>query len=388
MNRPVSTVTFVLAASMAIGCIDATPLTRAVVRTDSAGIEIVRSEGPDRSYDFPPRSESYLQDTDGTPYIFSGTTPQWVRTSRAAETFVIVTDKRAVARFDSLGRFSRLIGKHGRGPGEFLAPLMMMLYEDTIAVSDGFKRSLLRWSHFGDSLIAQITWPEDARVGRVYAVRGGDALSSSEGERAGAPVGTLGWSSDSAPLITFPSPEVVLVTVPCRPGPLERAAYFAPRFHVATAGSFTVTAGTARYEVWLLDEDGIARSIRRSYEERPPRASEVKLAAGSGFRTTMANGARCSVSARELIDSVGVAEVYPAIHGLSVTRDGSIWVSRTFTRNEIGDVDQFAPDGSYLRTWRNAPLPLASLPDGRLIVPREDEYSGGTLLELVRLPDA
>lgn len=374
-----------LLALTVLGCSEPSQ-SELLTRADSAGIEIVYSAGPDRIQDFPAPGSNYLLDTDGSPYLFTQYTPQWVRTSSSGDVVVIASDRHALARFDSGGRFHGLVGKRGQGPGEFGAPFTLMLRGDTIAATDGFKRAVLRWSHLGDSLLPQITWPEDQQVGTVYAVHGEDALAAGSGDRNGRPWRTLGWVSDSAPLISFPAPQVITVTLPCSGGmPTRRHAYLTPQLHIATSDSLVVVVGVERYEVWILDDDGVVRSIRRAHVPRPPTESEVKLAAGRGLRHTI-NGVSCSVSARDMIDSVGVADVYPAVHDLSITSDGSIWVSRTFTREEDGDVDQFALDGSYLGTWRNAPLPLAVLPDGRLIVRRSDENSGGLLLEIVRLP--
>lgn len=362
---------------------EATPH-QALARSDSGGIELVSSAGGEVVSRFPAAADSFLMELDGTPRIFSGSSRQWVRVSPHGDVFVIASDLRAILRFDAAGHPVSQIGKRGNGPGEMMLPLTLMLRGDTVAVVDATKRALLRWSSYGDSLLGQLSWPENQKLGTVLALAGENVLSVGEMSERRQAWGTVGWTGRPHPLIAFAMPPIVLINLPCDSRPTERAAILSPRLHISTLDETAVVAGTERYELWVSDRNRLVRSIRREIESRPPTKSEVSLAAGRGYRLTM-NGRKCSVSATELIERVGVASVFPAIHGLSLTADGSIWVLRTFSRETAGTVDQFSLGGTYLRTWHNASLPLGSLPDGRLLVPREDEESGGTLIELVRL---
>lgn len=367
-------------------CRPATPAALGTTRTDSAGVEIVVSSGVDVSLDFPDPAGQSLLGQDGTPYIFGMSTPQWVRTTAAGDVLVLDTDLRAVVRFDSAGRQSGTIGGRGEGPGEFRRPLSLMLNADTISVYDPLKRAILRWTGNGETLIAQQTLDTTVAVGTPYARRGGSVLFEIDVEIDGQRHGALSWSTDSTPLLSFPFPPTTMISLGCRDRPIERAQLFSPRFHVATDGSSVVAAGTAEYQIWIISDSGIVRSIRRDVPTRAPTRAEVRIQAGRGYSSTI-NGRKCSLSAAELIERSGVAAVFPAVHGLAITADGHTWVMRSFQRESRGTVDEFDSTGVYLRTWRDAPLPLGMMPDGRVIVPRDDQDSGGTLLQVVRLPE-
>lgn len=368
----------------ALGCADRPISAPAVTRADSAGIEIVVSSGPDSIVRFPIDEVTYLLDPGGVRAVFSNSTPQWVRASARGDIFVLDLDSRAIKRFGANGGYVGSVGQRGGGPGELMAPVTLLLSGDTLAVVDAGKRAVVRWASMGDSVLPQLTFPENRRVGTGYILRGDAILSSTDALVDATAYGAIQWSDMDSPTLRFELPEVT--RIPCGARPLERPPLLAFRFHVAASQTSFVAAGTARYEVWRGDTV-LRQSIRREYVPRPPTRQEISLAAGRGFRRTMANGGGCSLSASELQAAVGVVTQMPAIHGLRITEDGRVWVRRSFSRSLRGDVDEFDASGAYIRTWRSGALPVASLADGRVIVALDDADSGGISLGIVRLVD-
>jgi hypothetical protein len=72
------------------------------------------------------------------------------------------------------------------------------------------------------------------------------------------------------------------------------------------------------------------------------------------------------------------------VQGLSLTKDGTMWVQRSL-RNEPPVLDVFGSDGAYAGTVRGFGLPLGLLPNGELLVPQEDEESGGFVITRLRV---
>ena len=56
-----------------------------------------------------------------------------------------------------------------------------------------------------------------------------------------------------------------------------------------------------------------------------------------------------------------------------------MWVQRSL-RSEPPVLDVFDSDGAYAGTLKGFGLPVGLLPNGELLLPREDEESGGSVI--------
>ncbi len=144
------------------------------------------------------------------------------------------------------------------------------------------------------------------------------------------------------------------------------------------------TSTGAGYEVSILERGRRVRSVRRDVPLRTPDSETIRLAAGRGVRATL-GGSRCVVDPQDLAEIAGTASTVPAVHGITVLSDRSLFVQRTLAGESTQRVDYFDSEGVYQGTLRGVQLPVGRLPDGRLLVPRPDEETGGHTLALIRL---
>ncbi len=381
----------VLVAGALGGC-DASAVREAVLtvaRVDSGGVElVVNRAGYQRVIPFAAGQDSFLLDESGEPFLFTGM-PVWAaRTLRNGTTAIIPQQQSRVALFDAVGRHAGYLGSRGGGPGEFRLPLSVVSKGDTVSVYDPMRLAVQRWVVPAMTLLPQIS---------IVAERQGATMLALAGERRFVTVGRavgdssivrLGWENDSAGVVQFTFSRGSLLPLPCMPFPERRPPLLSPRLHAVSYEDVVAASGSTDYRIVLLKSGRVWRVIRREVPVRTADRHAVSLTAGRGIRASMSTGETCSLSPSELADAVGAADVVPAIQGLSLTADGSLWVQRTLRDEEPSLVDQFDSTGAYVRTLEGAQLPIGSLPDGRVLFPIRDEDTGGIFVELVRLPDA
>lgn len=159
---------------------------------------------------------------------------------------------------------------------------------------------------------------------------------------------------------------------------------FSPQLTWAASGPRIVANVGPAYEIWMHEGARVIAGVRRAVTPRAPTSDDVRLLYPNGMR--MRGGSvECTASPEEVAEELGVADVFPAVHGLALLSDGTIWVERVPSRGDLRVVDVFAPDGAYAGTMRDRSMPVAVMPGGDLLVPREDEDSGGTVLTRVKV---
>ena len=375
-------------ATMLGGCTpqDAAVAASQTSRSDSAGILVVTSaQVNDRVVSLPTPADSFFTDDTGAPFIFTSIGATVARTTPEGITFVVSSQDATIYVFDESGRYRRNIGRRGDGPGEMRLPYSVRIFHDTIVVYDPMRLALLRWADGGQQLLPQFNVEDSDQGTTPFAFRQDKLLALRHSVAGDSSVASLSWSADSTSLLEFRYPVGVVLPLPCVPIPMRRRPLLSPTVHESSYDRRVVVSGDAEYVVWVLEDDVVTMSVRRSISPRPVDRRSIELAAGPGLRASL-GGSRCSISPTDLAKLVGAASVVPAIHGLSLTSDMSLWVKRTLRGERPSLVDQFDETGAYVRTLRNAELPIGVLPDGRLLIPVEDEDSGGMVVALVRPP--
>jgi hypothetical protein len=109
----------------------------------------------------------------------------------------------------------------------------------------------------------------------------------------------------------------------------------------------------------------------------PPAPATAELAGaehpdGFGVRVAGAN-LNCRMSGEDAAKILGYAPVVPAVRGLMVAPDGTLWVRRNPPAANLGTFDLFDEDGAYVGTLQDIPVPVAFLPDGSILGIEKDE---------------
>jgi hypothetical protein len=113
------------------------------------------------------------------------------------------------------------------------------------------------------------------------------------------------------------------------------------------------------YEIDVFRRGVLVRKITRAVKPRPASRELALQEVRDGHELTAP--VRCRISPSELVDARGFAENVPAISGLAVAPDGSVWVRRGFVSGEDEPtIDIYGPDGAYLGTLpAGSPFPVA-----------------------------
>lgn len=362
-------------------CNRAAPDAGDVVRTDSAGVRIVTSGAADRELPWRFERIDVLRDSAGDPWLFTRASARTVITDRAGRTYAL--DDRRIVRFGRDGRQELVIGRRGQGPGEMELPTAIGAQGDSIFALDPLRAALVRW---GPTFAPIAQLPLTGALGNVdrIAFRTGGFWAHRREFAEG--VYTLSLIADTAggpPLHRVQQPRATMVRM-CNGG-ISWPPFFSPRINWAATGPRVLVNAEPGYVLWLHEGARIVASVRRPLTPRAPRAEDAEREMPNGLRVQFGNAtAPCTLSAADAFAQAGSAPLLPLVQDLQLLSDGTMWVLRSFAE-ESPIIDVFGSDGAYVGTVTGLRLPIALLPNGELLVPAEDEESGGTVLARMRV---
>lgn len=368
--------TFLALALLLAGC-DGDSDAPAVVRADSAGIELVTSGASDTPLEWAPRERFVLGGADEGPESFFALYPAYLGTDGAGRIQVLNRPTHRVVTFDPAGEVVREVGSKGGGPGEFdMAASMSVTQEGDIAVFDYHKMALVRWDSAGE-LLPQIPFPHPPAIGggrhqKVtpdgYIVSTGGSIGD---ERVNRLIAVAG--QDTALLAAAVQPDQGMIMFERCGGGVTFPPLFTPSVIWDHRDGTTAVAPGDEYRIDVWRDGRVVRSIRRDV---PVTAATRELAiaeAGDGFTIDFGRG-RCTVPADEYADARGWAETVPAIANLALAADGRLWVQRRVPGEETPPIDVFDADGAYVGTLPvGTRFPALLLRDGGVGVIVRDE---------------
>lgn len=300
--------------------------------------------------------------------------------------YVLDGGNRRLQVFDARGRHLRTVGRAGQGPGEFIAPLQVVVAQGgRIVVSDLGRRSFAVFSAEGRYETSIPFAVMNGIMGdRVQAYPRGGVVAAAQ-----TLAGVGGPTAD-------PRGMQALVWQPlgnARPDTLFRAAsataqgegqgaarqegrrmvsagsvVFAPRLHFAVFpdGALATAYGT-RYQVGVTGSG--PSSSTQAFYVRPlePRAvTEADREAArerrrSGGAVVVGGAGRAAPAGMAgRTDNMQFASVMPVIQGLAADREGRLWVQRAPARaGQPGPIDLLTQRGQYLGTLPGTELPAA-----------------------------
>ncbi len=350
-----------------------------VVRSDSLGVEIVMSKGPDRP----------LRATAERLFVVGGEDEGFHSLFRIAETGIgggpsgelVVLDPGnfRVVVFDSAGTALGSFGRSGEGPGEFGIPSSLFVDEGgRVHVFDAGSRMHMHFDIDG-TLVGERPVPGRSLGGRTRPLSGGVTYGSFN-------AGRTEWElrlaiDDSLSVLRAweaPAPrEVHYESCGIRMS-LPPILSVAPPWD-AGAGRVGVVRPPA-YEVVMGGGPSPDRILRRAMDPRPSTVEDVLAHLGEGEAWTIGGSRDCVVPTAEAIEQRGVSEWLPLIWGLRVAPDGGLWVERFDPIGESNPIDLFDPDGAYRGTLPYGfPWPGVFLSGDRFAVVETNEYGVQTI---------
>lgn len=353
-----------------------------VVRADSSGVRIITSTGPDTALAWRFDTLGVLTDSLGEPWLFSGVSPWMVLTDRAGRTYVLDREP-AIRRFGRDGKYERSFGRKGGAPGEMEFPVYLMQQGDSIAVLDFGRQALVRW---GPELDAITDLPFRGALERTQGIAfrtGGLWRESYAFDSTGTTTVLSGDTTANAVELAR-----MFEPTPTNRGMLEacggriklsRQTYFSPTIQWDAHGPRILVSTGPRYELALYEGNRMIASVRRDLPLRAPTIDDLRQLHPEGMKISAA-GMECTIPLEDILDGAALAETMPFVFDLVLLSDATMWVRRSVTSEETPVLDVFGSDGAYVGTVRGYHLPVGLLPNGELLVPIEDEESGGLVI--------
>lgn len=375
---------YALFTALSVGCGGGDAQRSDVVRADSAGVRIITSGAADRDLAWTFDEVDVLRDSVGEPWIFEGLGPRRVVADRAGRTYVL-TSEPSIIRFGRDGIYDRSLGRKGSAPGEMQFPMSLVVQGDSLAVFDPIRRALVR---FGADFepIADVPLRGGLADVHVVAFRSGGLWVQRRIHADSA--STLSLHSDTvstAPMLSVTLPQTAPVRGCNNMLAIALPPFFSPEITwVTSTGRLLANVGP-RYELQLYEGPRLLASVRREIPVRAPTEADLRRLHPEGMKVSFGSIQGCAFEIPELLRSPGLAAAMPHVHGLALLSDGTMWVQRALRGESPSVLDVFGSDGAYAGTIRGMHLPLALLPNGELLVPRDDEDSGGQHIVRMRV---
>ncbi|MCL7960675.1 MAG: hypothetical protein M8861_10805 [marine benthic group bacterium] len=332
-----------------------------VERSTEDGVERVAVRGPDTPLDWSFEARVTISPEVDGDVRFMEVSPWEVGADREGRVYVLDGAGGRVVVFGGSGSMVGSMGRPGQGPGELSQPTALAVSADgEVAVHDYGTGGIARWGPSGElppleRLDAPFWGPELGLTswGLLYPSLAADGR---EGRivrlvvKAETRTGTLGEMAQTTVAASFPS---------CGLGGVPVEPIFAPQLHWALGGDIVALVTGPRYEVEVFRSGVLERRISRVEEPRPATRELALQEVAGGYELTAP--VRCRISPTELVEARGFAPVVPAISGLAVAPDGTLWVRRGRVNGEPEPaVDVYGADGAYTGTLPpGSPFPVA-----------------------------
>ncbi len=354
------------------------PSDATVTRTDSAGVKIIVNSRPDTTLSWTLTEVDVLRDSVGEPWLFTRVAPSRVLTDRAGRTYVLDTDQ-TVRRFARDGRYERSFGRKGGAPGEMEFAISLMQQGDSLAVYDAGRQVLVRWGPELDPINDIALRDAFEGVQKVAFRVGGVWVEKATFDSTGQTTALYGDTLSGAPLMRVQHGKPQQLRACGGQVGLMLPSFFSPEIHWKTAGARVLANLGPAYDLRLYEGQRLIASVRRDLPPQKPTLDDLARLYPEGLKLQAGPRLACTIPLSELQEQIGVAEWMPFVHGVALLSDGTMWVQRSLPE-EPPVLDVFGSDGAYAGSVSGFGLPLGLLPNGELLVSREDPDSGGMVV--------
>ena len=361
------------------------PLDGSTAFNDSAGVQLATAPAVDQPLAWTLTELFRLGGADEGPGSFTAASAFNTGTDRAGNIYVLDAQQFRVEVFSPSGDHLRFLGRKGGGPGEIEFPIMLSLDPSGIVhVFDITKRALVRWDAAGELL------PELSLQGTSFGTIKvfGDTLVLDQQvrtleERSSRLLRVIG--ADTLELTSLSGPGGQMVQFSC-------VAFVAPPLFSSalswTANSrWTAATRQSPYQVDLYEGAELVRSIRRPIPSKAASVEDVARLHPDGMTVRFGGGGACTISASEIMEKQGVADVLPQVRALTLDPQGRLWVERYTFSDEPDLVDLFSAEGSYLGTMTGKGPPLGFIGDDLVLFAEENADTGVSQVVAYRISD-
>ena len=359
-------------------CAAPAPVDSTVTRTDSAGVKIITSSAPDTVLAWTLTEIDVLRDSLGEPWLFTTVSPALVLTDRAGRTYVLDAEP-AIRRFGRDGRYERSFGRKGGAPGEMEFPIALLQQGDSIAVHDVGRGVLVRWGPELDPINDVAKRAAFEQVDRLAFRMGGVWVQRSAFDSLGNVVTLHGDTLPGPPLMRIVEGKPKQLQACGGQVRLMLPPFFSPAIHWETAGARMLANLGPAYDLRLYEGPRLVASVRRDLPMQTPTLDDLARLYPEGLKLQAGPRIACTIPLATLQEQIGIAAQMPFVQDLALLSDGTMWVQRSL-RSEPPVLDVFDSDGAYAGTLKGFGLPVGLLPNGELLLPREDEESGGSVI--------
>jgi len=331
------------------------------MRSDSAGVEIVRSPGVDRPLTWTFEKVIDLGGEVDGGLEFHRVHDTSVDTDAAGLIYVLDAGNYRITVLDRAGEVVRTMGGQGGGPGEMSFPTDMAVGDDGMAaVWDFGVGGFLRYAPDGTPLpvvkfigaLQRELAVVPGRIAGVFNLPRTESVDSVQSRLL-----AIG-EADTLVLAGRNEPTPQVVSFDCMG--LSIPPYLSPGIAWAARGDRVVARTTAEYAVDVYDGGRPVASWRRDIPVVSATIEHaIAEAPSDSFRMVSAAG-RCAVSTREAVEQIGWAAFVPLVQDIHMARDGMTWVRRRTTVPGEFRIDVLNADGEYAGTLpAAAPWPAA-----------------------------
>jgi hypothetical protein len=294
----------------------------------------------------------------------------------AGTLYVLDPGSQRVIRLAALEGPIDVWGGKGGGPGELQDPVALSVdTSGALAILDAGRMAIQRFSRTGTPLdpvpfsaltsgFTDLSFMGDGAV-IERRLRSGEAWRRQLLFARGRDTILIGEEAPE-PLNPVAYPGCHIVATPASP-------VFASRMRWTASRSGVAVASGPEYDIQLYRGPQSRRLVRRSIKPRPATRELALRALGQGYTFHLGRHGDCVVSAAELLEKAGMANVIPMVSRLYLNRDQSLWVERTVIPGEARLIDLFDSTGSYMGTLTGDHLfPEAAGPGSTLAAIRPD----------------
>ena len=382
MDCKATRILLVTALLVAAGCNGTDP--DATVRTDSSGVEVVRTSGRYRSISWTFEPEFTLGANDGEG-MYGRVRQHTVQVSPDGHIFVLDTDAKRVYIYDQAGKEIARVDSTAAVP--LRIPAALVLVDDGFAIFDAEPLTLVKYGPDG-GYIGTMKAPRQYKQGVIDSDSGALVLTQRLTDpKTQKPVLSIIRVSptDTTYVIAAQIDEEIEVSFRSCPVRMFMTPLFGDPPAWDAGHGLIAVAESPTYGVRLYREGREIGRVRRALRPEPSTNAYALLQAGNGRDIRLYSGETCTIPPEEIALGSGWKDVIPAIGAITITPEGGLWIQRVDPGRPNPAVDIIDPKGEYVGTLGlGTPWPIAILPGERPLV-LEDDSLGVTHLVAYRI---